>query len=493
MRFLHPQSRREFLAAAGVAAAAQVEPEKKRPQPPARLTGVTMMPEYIQNEGIDGVLRSLVERAGVTAITTSPYVMEPADEKTGSREPPVDAGAGKVRLLDRPLWGKRELWVRTAPSFEHDMKLFDGLRYQPAAANDLSRKQGGLIKDFVREARRRKVKVFFQIQAAIPPGYRVQFGGPAAEDKPLLPDGRATPRTLANNASLGSREVRSYLSSLIRDIFRVYPEIDGLRLDWPEYPPYFLDDLFLDFSEHAVAGATAAGVVFKEVREEALEWYGRLHGKLTNANVEREIAAFAKLRGGSWRRIKEALIARLIAEAREAIDESGGRDKELIVNAFPPPFNEWGGLTPPLAAAAGASGISIKAYTMHWPMMLRFYCEALLAKNPGLDERKVVPAVARWLQIADDDRFRTLADCRYPEPEEPHPVGLKAIAAKMKASRLSRNNFAVYGLAHGYGPVADFRNRLQAMYDASGGRVWINRYGYLSDAKLDVIKAVCRG
>ena len=47
-------------------------------------TGVTVMPEFIQNEGIDGVLNHLVA-AGVTAVTTSPYVMTPADEKTGSR------------------------------------------------------------------------------------------------------------------------------------------------------------------------------------------------------------------------------------------------------------------------------------------------------------------------------------------------------------------------------------------------------------------------
>ena len=485
-------TRRDFLSAgAGLAAAQSAQEEReKRALPPKRLVGVTMMPEFMQTEGVDGVLRSLVERAGVTAITTSPYVMEPADEKTGSREPPVDAGAGKVRLLDRPLWGKRELWVRTAPSFVHDLRLFDGLRYQPSAPTDLTRKHGGLLQTFIQEAHQRKVKVFFQVQAAIPPGYRVQFGGPAKEDKPLLPDGRIAPKTLANNASLGSREVRSYLSSLIRDIFRVYPEIDGLRLDWPEYPPYFLDDLFLDFSPHAAA---VAGAAFKEARTQAQEWYSRLHGKLTNTNVEREIAAFGRLRGGRWRRIKEAMAAQLITEAREAIDESGGRGKELIVNAFPPPFNEWSGLTPQVAWAGGASGISVKFYTMHWPMMLRFYCEALLAANRGLDERKLVPAVAKWLQVADDDRFRTLADCRYPEPDEAHPAGARVMAAKMNASRLNNREFATYGLAHGYGPVRDFRQRLKTVYEAAGQRVWINRYGYLSDAKLDVIQEVCQG
>ena len=52
--------------------------------------GITVMPEYIQTEGVDALLDNLA-RAGVTAVATSPYVMAPADEATGVREPPADA------------------------------------------------------------------------------------------------------------------------------------------------------------------------------------------------------------------------------------------------------------------------------------------------------------------------------------------------------------------------------------------------------------------
>ncbi len=48
----------------------------------------------------------------------------------------------------------------------------------------------------------------------------------------------------------------------------------------------------------------------------------------------------------------------------------------------------------------------------------------------------------------------------------------------------------VYALAHGYGPAADFRRRFQAAWLASGGRVWLNRYGYLSDEKLAAAREV---
>src|SRR5262245_6396239 len=97
-----------------------------------KLLGITVMPEFYQTEGIDAVLDNIVHAARATAVATSPYVMEPADEATGSREPPDDAGAGAVRLLDRPLWGKRELFVRTSPSFEPKLELYRKQRYQPA-------------------------------------------------------------------------------------------------------------------------------------------------------------------------------------------------------------------------------------------------------------------------------------------------------------------------------------------------------------------------
>ena len=245
----------------------------------ARFAGITVMPEYIQHEGIEGVLNNLA-RARATAVTTSPYVLAPADEKTGSREPPIDAGAGKVRLLDRPLWGRRELFVRTAPSFTPDKRLYSGLRYQPAAPNDLTRRQGPLVGEFLRAARARGLKVYLQVQAAIPPGYRVQFGGPVEDDRPRLPDGRIPPRRVANNGSLASPQIRDYTGALIRDLCRAYPEIDGIRVDWPEYPPYFLDDAFLDFGPHAERAAARLGVPFERMRAGAARLYRTLHGGL---------------------------------------------------------------------------------------------------------------------------------------------------------------------------------------------------------------------
>ena len=64
-----------------------------------KTTGITIMPEYIQSEGIEAILNRC-EQAGIRQIATSPYYMHEAEEGCGYREPPIDAGSGKVRLFN---------------------------------------------------------------------------------------------------------------------------------------------------------------------------------------------------------------------------------------------------------------------------------------------------------------------------------------------------------------------------------------------------------
>jgi hypothetical protein len=485
-------NRREWM---GAAAGAALSP------PQERFVGITVMPEYIQAEGIDRVIDNVRHRAGGTAVCTSPYVMAPADQKTGSREPPIDAGAGSVRLLDRELWGKRELFVRTAPAFTPDRSLYRGLRYQPPPPGALTRRDDGArIGEFVRAARKAGLKAYLQVQAASPPGYRVQFGGPSDEDRPRLPDGRVPARRVDNNASLASVEVRRYTEALLRDLCRAYPELDGFRVDWPEYPPYFLDGVFLDFSRPAQDAAERMGLPFERMRSDALEAYKLLHGGVTDSRLESWLEAdggrFALAESLSRRpglaelfRFKAALMEELLAGFRKVLAEAGGKPKELVPNLFPPPFSLVSGADFG-RAARHSDALSVKLYTMHWPMIVRFYAETLLQANPGLSERLVVGTLARLMDVADNPSDR-LSDYRYPEPDEPHPAGAAAQARKIRQARASAAGTPVNALAHGYGPVNDFRQRLRAAWQASGGRVWVNRYGYLRDTKLDAIREVC--
>lgn len=457
------------------------------------MTGVTVMPESIQNEGIDAILDRL-HAVGVTMVATSPYVMEPADEKTGSREPPVDAGAGSVRLLDRPLWGKRELFVRTAPSFVPQKELYRGLRYQPASADALTAREGGIIHRFIRAAQAKHIKVYLQVQAAIPPGYRVQFGGPAEEDKPRLPDNRVPPRRLANNGSLASAEIVNYTLALTRDLLRAYPDIDGIRYDWPEYPPYFLDDVFLDFNPQVAQSAARLGLDFGRMQRDTLALYRLLHGGLTNRHLERWTADD----GGreplvrqlldqpglsDWLRLKSILVTELAIRLREALSPR----MELTFGAFPPPFTLVSGMNFG-ALAKYASAFHVKLYTMHWPVIFRFYGEQLKRNNPSLDEGLLVKVLSNWLGIQDQPYLPRLADYKYPEPEEDHPVGEQAQALKIRDAQREAGETPVFSFVHGYGPVKDFGRRLNVGRAASAHGVWINRYEYLRDEKVALLR-----
>jgi len=445
-----------------------------------RFVGITVMPEFIQTETVDGLLDNIQQRTGATAVATSPYVMEPASDGEGGREPPIDAGAGSVRLLDRPLWGRRELSVRTAPSFAPDLGRYKGLRYQPSAPTALTRAQGPLVDRFIDAARHRGLKVYFQVQSAIPPGYRVQFGGPQDDDAPRLPDGRIPQRRVDKNGSLASPHILDYGAALLADLVAAYPDVDGFRIDWPEYPPYTLDDWFLDFSDHAKAAATGLGIDAEALQSRALSLYQRLCA----GEVGLLPALLSDPAMRDLMRLKAHLVERLLARYRGALDGAGACGKELMPNAFPPPWSRLSGFDY-ARAAPHVSSLSVKLYTMHWPMMLRFAAETLRGA-----EDQAAQALARLLDIVDGEPPASIDAWHYPGPEEPHPVGLEAQKRKIVQARAEAGETLVNALAHSYGPVDDFRRRLTAAWEASGSRVWINRYGYLSNAKLDVIGQV---
>ena len=67
-----------------------------------RFLGVTVLPEYIQSETIDGVLDNLVAKARANAVTTSPYLLEEADAETGSASPRRMPGRGRSGCWPAP-------------------------------------------------------------------------------------------------------------------------------------------------------------------------------------------------------------------------------------------------------------------------------------------------------------------------------------------------------------------------------------------------------
>ena len=135
---------------------------------------------------------------------------------------------------------------------------------------------------------------------------------------------------------------------------------------------------------------------------------------------------------------------------------------------------------------------------MHWCQMVEFWGRELLEANPGLDEGLLVRALVALMDLAEPgavltDGGRTLADYRYPEPDEAHPIPSETQARKLRqVVRAVGGRAKVHALVHGYGPLDDFRRRFALAVQSPVDGIWVNRYGYLSDEKLAAMGEVIR-
>ena len=389
----------------------------------------------------------------------NPIVTAEGTESNGSWQPPDDAGSSP-RLFDRPLWGKRELWVRSGPSYIPDLSLYADTSYQPKQPNDLTAAHGHLVGDFIDAALSRGLEVYFQIPGATPSGLQ-------DKDRRRMPDG-SIPDAMVDVGGLASEDSRAYLRAFIHDLLRAYPNVTGFRPDWPEYPCYKLPETFVDFGEPVKLWAKARGVSFEGIRLEVGEFYDYLTNRLTNedlaefAEVERGRWALLRLLRrfpaiGAWLRLKTALSLDLLRFWREA---------EI------------------------AQAVSPKLYSMLWSAMVEFWGQALMAKN-DVDEALVVKALVNLFDIDDEAMADRIGDYGYPGNDEPHPIpdGPQARRiGQVLADAAGRG--LVTPLMHGYGPIGDFARRFRIVAESEADGVWINRYGYLSDEKLEVVGGV---
>lgn len=458
--------------------------------------GITVMPEWFQHEGIDAVL-DRVQACGADAIVTSPYLLEQAPQGEGGREPPPDGEAGKVRPLERELFGAKELWVRTEPAFEHDFSRYRGLRYQPAQPGRLSRAHPDLLDRVCTQARRRGLAVFMQIMAASPPAYRVQFSGAKDDDQCLGPDGARHDHRVDKNASLASPHVTEYMQVLLKELAERYPDVDGFRLDWPEYPPYDLTSAMFDFNDSALAAMRNAGHDPEEVRDAAQAWVSAARDA-ARQQAHAGAAAVADGLAPLWQELlepqgalrglaasKAALCHSFLAKCRAALDEVPGSRRRLEPQIMPPPLQLVSGF--PLHKLDGlADAVGVKLYTMHWPMIARYWARDLVGSVSGPAADAVSVAVGQLFGFLDTPP-EDLQAYRYPLPDQAHPVGTQAQRQKLRRAKTLAGDVPVVAFAHAYGPVADVLQRFDIARE-SADAVWLNRYGYLSDEKFAALR-----
>lgn len=452
--------------------------------------GITVLGDFILSEGVEPILENLL-RIGTTAVAVNPTVTAPADEKTGSFQPPIDAGSSP-RLFDRPLFGKHSLWVRGGVSYKPREEFYKDSAYRPRRTNELTEQHGAIIGQFIDRAIESGLKVYFQVGAVQPSGLR-------DEDRPRLPDGSISENRMADTASLASEAVRSYNAAYIRDLLTEYPNITGFRPDWPEYPCYTLGEVFQDFGDHVSEWASSRDFDFESIKSGGAGLWDLFHGKaadgsLADADFEQGWAVTGDMPEwvSEWKRLKAALSVDCLQHWREAMNAAGGQDKELSANAFMPTYSTVTGFDFP-GAAEVCDAVSPKLYTMHWSLMVKFWADPILAANPQLSEESVVRAIVNVMEIDPDGTGgSTVADFGYPAPDEPHPIASGPQKRKLdEVAAAVGDRCQVTPLVHGYGPLEDFTRRLQLVADCDAvSGLWINRYGYLSDDKLAAIGAI---
>ena len=448
--------------------------------------GITCLSDFILSESPEAVVANLVEYTRATAVTLNPTVTEPARKGRGSFQPPSDGGSSP-RAFDRPLWGRTRLWVRAEPSYEPDARLYDESAYRPRQAGELTKSVGGMVRRFIDLAHDRGLEVSFQIGAAAPPGLR-------DGDRPRLPGGGLADHPMARTASLASPAVRSYYRAFLTDLLRAYPDVDCIRVDWPEYPCYTIDETFADFHPAAAIGKTLEheiGELRNWVRsglsDHVLhEWKEACAGGAPFEHLCRRWPALDE-----WLHAKRRLAIDYLRFLRTTMNDAGAHSVALAPNAFPPPFSLLTGL--PFADLHQiAPWVAVKLYTMHWLQIVRFWMDDILVNTPGLDPALLAETLLLFFDVGDTLARPLDADSvRYPEPDEPHPVDDAAQRRKITQARLE-STVPVAPIVHGYGPDDDFSRRFRtavaaAMGRVDGGCVWVNRYGYLSDAKLGTI------
>jgi hypothetical protein len=472
------------------------------PHPALRL-GVTVMPEWFQCEGIEAVLDRL-QAAGATALVTSPYLLSLAPQGEGAREPPPDGEAGGVRPLDRALWGRHETWVRTAPSLTHGLSRYAGLRYQPSPAGELTHAQPGFMDQVLDRAHARGLQVYLQVMAASPPGYRVQFSAAVAQDQCRGPDGQLHPDRVDRNASLASPHVHAYGAALLAELAERYPQVTGFRIDWPEYPPYDLRSALFDFSEHGQQAIAAQGAdplaLSRELsaamarwRDVAVQWAGagaqEVRDRLRDAGWDEWLAADGPARA-LWAS-KRASVRQMLQAYRQALDAVPGHRRLLEPQVFPQPLSTWSGFAweclPGVCDAVG-----LKLYTMHWPMIARYWARDLIGTSQGPAADHLTQALFEWMGMGQSPVPLPASRLVYPPPDVDHPVGEQAQVDKLHTARLQAGDTPVIAFAHSYGPEEDFMRRFRLAAAAvcapgGSGRVWVNRYGYLSERKLALL------
>ena len=130
---------------------------------------------------------------------------------------------------------------------------------------------------------------------------------------------------------MASPHILDYGTALTADLLQNYSDIDGIRIDWPEIPPYFLETIFTDFGPHVEQFARNNGFDVEDIRNLANDTHQRFFGSLTDKDLEAFIETpellISDLRISEERAIETSIVANLLQHFRDAMDAAGGKER----------------------------------------------------------------------------------------------------------------------------------------------------------------------
>lgn len=465
--------------------------------------GIVLTPAEIASEGLEVVLEN-VTRTGATAISTSLGVLAEGRPGDGVREPPLDI-AGQARILDRPLWGQRELYLKGFEPHEPDPAIWAGLAYAPPKVAPPEHRRD-VVREIITGARARGLSAHIQISPYTLPGApggqstASGHGQGNLADRPVRIDGSVAERAVAGHGCLNNPRVRALGRARLQEAIRHYADVDGIFLDWAEYTCYLLEDCFTCFCPSCRVAAEEAGYDWARMERDTRALWDRLH-RLTPGDLRRAADSADwpfMLAGGlvaypgiaDLLRFKAATVCAAVAELRAVLDAAWCAAVPLEVNGFAPP---WSLITGMDYGALGqiASATRCKLFTFHWPLITRWWSESLLTWNPSLDEGAVLGAVTTALDLPapGSNRSLRLDDFHMPAPTESHPITPAALTRKLnQAVALAGTGASCQAYVHSYRPADEFAATLAAASASDARGCWVQRYGYLSDEKLAIVR-----
>jgi hypothetical protein len=459
----------------------------------AKFLGIVLSPAAVQSEGLDPVL-DRIAATGAHAISSMWSMSRPCAPGQGERQPPLDID-GYDRILDRPLFGQRELWLESFRTHPYDASLFEGTPYRPGGRMAPPEVDRDLPDRILEAAHARGMQSWMQVSPTIVPGLR-------AEDQPQRVDGSLPDlgRRVARQGCLNNPDVRAYGLGLVRDAVRHHPAADGLFLDWAEYTTYALEDHLSCFCPHCEERALAEGLDWAHMRQDVLHTWQRLQalscGDLTRiqrlARRPSELVDLLLAYPGWYDllRFKARTVVGYYAAVRQAMDLEGARQMALGANGWCPPFNLSSGMD--YGAVAGVcQALRVKLFTFHWSVLPRWYGQTLLRWNPTLSEEHILDALVDALELPDRNSPRSFAQYHIPTPDEPHPTLPEAWRIKTDAvADQVAGRAPFYAYAHSYRPLEQWKRTISVLRDSRADGMWVQRYGYLSDAKLEALRVL---